>query len=130
LTAPQLPLGGSHKACPLKVIRFNTAPGSRGIGQQALENTPRFPHNAVVFANFNFELNSPPLGSPSGVIGKVNNIGAFGRVESKRITFAATKQRQRRPASVRQSSRGLRPLLAKICAPANAPPNDIVADAV
>jgi hypothetical protein len=41
-----------------------------GIGQQALENPLRYPHHAVVFADFNAELNSLALGIPSGVIGK------------------------------------------------------------
>ena len=44
--------------------------GEWGIGQQALEHTPRYPHHAKVFADFNAELHSLPRGIPSGVIGK------------------------------------------------------------
>jgi hypothetical protein len=70
LTAAQLSLGRSLEARSLQVVRFNATLGRGGIGQQALEHTPKYPHHAVVFANFNAKLDSLPLGIPSSVIGK------------------------------------------------------------
>jgi hypothetical protein len=70
LTPPQLPLGGSLKPCPLQVVRFDTTLGRGGIGQQVLEQTPRYPHHAAVLAYFNAELHSLPRGIPSTIIGK------------------------------------------------------------
>jgi hypothetical protein len=52
------------------LVGFNTTLGSGGIAQKALEHTPKYPHHAVVFANFNAELDSLPLGIPSSVIGE------------------------------------------------------------
>ncbi|HEY1431689.1 MAG TPA: hypothetical protein VGF39_08700 [Stellaceae bacterium] len=70
MTPPQLPLGHSLEACSLQVVRFDTTLGSGSVGQQALEHTARYPHYAVVFANFDAELDNLPLGIPSSVIGK------------------------------------------------------------
>jgi hypothetical protein len=70
LTPAQLSLGRSLEARSLQVVRFNTTLGSGGICQQALEHTPKYPHHAVVFANFNAELDSLSLGVPASVIGK------------------------------------------------------------
>jgi hypothetical protein len=70
LTAAQLSLCRSLEARSLQVVPFNTTLGSGGTGQQALEHTPKYPHHAVVVANFNAELDSLPLGVPASVIGK------------------------------------------------------------
>jgi hypothetical protein len=70
LTPAQFSFGHSLEARSLQVVRFDTTLGRGGIGQQALEHTPKYPHHAVVFANFNAELDSLRLGIPSSVIGK------------------------------------------------------------
>src|SRR5271169_223555 len=69
-TPPQLPLGGFLKACPLQMVCFNAAFGGGCLRQQALEHAPGYPHDAAIFADFNAEFDSLPLGIPSGVIGK------------------------------------------------------------
>jgi hypothetical protein len=70
------------------VARFNTTLGTVGIGQQLLEHPPGYPHHTVVYADFNAELNSLPLGIPSGVIGKSEEHRHIGRAASIRIMFS------------------------------------------
>jgi hypothetical protein len=98
LTPAQLSLGSSLEARSLQVVCFNTTLGSGGIGQQVLEHTPKYPHHAVVFANFNAELDSLALGIPSSVIGKGEEHRRVRWSGSKRIMFSIRS----RPAKQRQ----------------------------
>ena len=64
------------------MVRFDTTLGSGSVGQQALGHTPRYSDYAVVFANFNAELDNLPLRTPSSVIGKSEEHRAFGKAAS------------------------------------------------
>jgi hypothetical protein len=69
------------------MVCFNAAFGGGCLRQQALEHAPGYPQDAAVFADFNAEFDSLPLGIPSASSGKVKNIGAFGRA-SKPTMFS------------------------------------------
>jgi hypothetical protein len=78
------------------MVRFNTTLGSGGVGQQALEHTSGYPHHAVVFADFNAELDGLPLGIPSGVIRKSEEHRAFGRAATIMFSMYSTQAMQQK----------------------------------
>ena len=82
LTPPQLPLGGSLKACSLQVVRLNAALEAGDIGQEPLEHARGYPHRAAVFADFKAHSTARRLAFHRASSGKVKNTGAFGRAAS------------------------------------------------
>jgi hypothetical protein len=67
LAATNLPLGDEFEPGPVEVIGFEAPFRRAGFRKQDLEDAPGNPHDALIFADADAELDSVPVGVPPGV---------------------------------------------------------------
>jgi hypothetical protein len=67
LPAPNLPLGDEFKPGPVQMVGFEAPFRRAGFRKQDLEDAPGNPHDALIFADADAELDSVPVGVPPGV---------------------------------------------------------------
>jgi hypothetical protein len=67
LPAAHLALGDQFEAGPMQIVGFQATLRCRGLVEEGLEDAPRDPDDALVFADADAELVGKPFGIPSGI---------------------------------------------------------------